>query len=188
MFNWPDMHDDELINSILNGERLGFKQLMEKYQPNVFRIAVGFVHNRDDADEIVQDVFVKVYQSLSTFNGKSAFTTWLYRIAVNTSINYLRRQKRTTFWTNITELLHIASKEKAAETKLVEKSNAEIIRAAINALPEKQQMAFVLLKYEDLSQKEVAAIMHISEGAVEQLVHRARNNLKKNLENKLEEA
>ncbi len=182
------MHDEELIKSILNGERFGMKQLMEKYQPNVFRIAVGFVHNRDDADEIVQDVFVKVYQSLSAFNGKSAFSTWLYRISVNTSINYLRKQKRTGFWTSITELVQITSKEKAAETKLVEKSNAEMIRAAINALPVKQRIAFILMKYEELPQKEVAAVMHISEGAVEQLVHRARNNLKKNLENKLEEA
>ncbi len=182
------MHEEELINSILNGERLGFTRLMEKYQPNVFRIAIGFVHSRDDADEITQDVFVKVYQSLSAFNGKSAFSTWLYRITVNTSINYIRKRKRTYFWENLTELLHVASKERTAEGRLNEQSDAEVIRTAINALPEKQRTAFVLSKYEELPQKEVAAIMHITEGAVEQLIHRARNNLKKNLENKLEQA
>lgn len=182
------MHDEELINNILKGDRFSFKELVEKYQPNVFRIAMGFVHSKEDAEEISQDVFVKIYQSLSAFNGHAAFSTWLYRITVNTSINYLRQKKRSTIWTGLSDLLHLVSKEKAAETKLAEKTNTELIRSAIDHLPVNQRLAFVLSKYEEMPQKDVAAIMHISEGAVEQLLQRAKNNLRKNLENKLESA
>ena len=81
------MHESELIQSILDGNQQDFKLLIKKYETNVFRAAIGFLHNKQDAEEITQDVFVKVYQSLSSFKGKAAFSTWLYRITVNTSLN-----------------------------------------------------------------------------------------------------
>lgn len=180
------MHEIELIQSVLNGNDRDFELLIKKYQTNVFRTAVGLLHNKEDAEEITQDVFLKVFQSLSTFNGKAAFSTWLYRIAINMSLNYLKKKKRSQFWSGLSEWLQLPSNDKQAEVVLNEKSERSIIQNAIDNLPEKQKIAFVLAKYEELSQKKVAEVLNISEGAVEQLLVRAKTNLKKKLEIELE--
>jgi RNA polymerase sigma-70 factor (ECF subfamily) len=180
------MHEVELIQSILDGNQQDFKLLIKKFEVNVFRTAIGFLHNKQDAEEITQDVFLKAYQSLSSFRGKAAFSTWLYRITVNTSLNYLRKKKRKGFWIGLSDFLQIPSKDKQAETIITERLEKTIIQQAIDNLPEKQRLAFVFTRYEELPQKQVAEIMKISEGAVEQLLLRAKNNLKKKLEKEME--
>jgi RNA polymerase sigma-70 factor, ECF subfamily len=180
------MQEFELIQSILKGNQQDFKLLIKKYEANVFRTAIGFLHNKQDAEDITQEVFIKVYQSLSSFNGKAAFSTWLYRITVNTSLNYLRKKKRRGFWIGLSNLLQIPSKDKQPEAIITERSEKGIIQQAIENLPEKQRLAFVLSRYEELTQRQVAEIMHTSEGAVEQLILRAKNNLKNILEKELE--
>lgn len=180
------MHEIELIQSVLNGNDRDFELLIKKYQTNVFRTVIGLLHNKEDAEEITQDVFIKVFQSLSTFNGNAAFSTWLYRIAINMSLNYLKKKKRSQFWVGLSELIQLPSNEKQVEVVLSEKSEQSIIQSAIDNLPEKQKLAFVLAKYEELPQKQVAEILNISEGAVEQLLIRAKTNLKKRLEKELE--
>ncbi|MBK7099695.1 MAG: RNA polymerase sigma factor [Sphingobacteriales bacterium] len=82
------MSDSEIIKNILEGNNADYKLLIEKFQNQIFRVAIGFVHNKEDAEEITQDVFVKAFRNLSSFSGKSSFSTWLYRIAVNQSINF----------------------------------------------------------------------------------------------------
>lgn len=180
------MHEAELIHSILEGNQQDYTILIKQYQANVFRTAMGLLHNKEDAEEITQDVFVKVYQSLSSFNGKAAFSTWLYRITVNTSLNYLQKKKRRRFWVGLSDILQVASKDRSVETIIAERSENELVRQALDALPEKQRLAFIFTKYEELPQKQVAEIMNISPGAVEQLLLRAKANLKKILEKKLE--
>ncbi|MEO7488536.1 MAG: RNA polymerase sigma factor, partial [Ferruginibacter sp.] len=162
-----------------------YNLLINRYQQNVFRTVMGLLHNKEDAEEITQDVFVKVYQSLAAFNGRSAFSTWLYRIAVNTSLNYLRKKKRKNFWIGLTDILQVASQDKSVETIITERSDKAILQKALHELPEKQRLAFVFTKYQELPQKQVADIMNTSEGAVEQLLIRAKNNLKKILEKEL---
>lgn len=179
------MHELELIQSIIEGNQQDYGILIKKYQSNVFRTAMGLVHNKEDAEEITQDVFVKVYQSLSSFRGKAAFSTWLYRITVNTSLNYLLKKKRRGFWIGLSGLLQLPSKDKQVETIITESSENDIVRKAIDNLSEKQRLAFIFTKYEELPQKKVAEIMNISEGAVEQLLLRAKTNLKIKLEKQL---
>lgn len=179
------MQDSELIRNVLDGRQQDFALLVKKYQQPVFRTANGFVHNTPDAEEITQDVFLKAFFKLGTFSGNAAFSTWLYRIAVNISINFLKKKKRSQFWLGLGSLLQMPARDKNAETLLTEKSEKQLIEMAIDQLPFKQRAAFVLTKYEELPQKEVAAIMHCSEGAVEQLVIRAKTNLKKILEKEL---
>ena len=180
------MDEYELIQSILSGNQQDFKLLIKKYEANVFRTAIGFLHNKQDAEDITQDVFIKVYQSLSSFNGKAAFSTWLYRITVNSSLNFLRKKKRRGFWVALSELIQIPSKDKPGEIALTEKTEKAIIPQAIDDLPDKQRKAFVLSRYEELPHIQIAEIMKITEGAVEQLLHRAKINLKKILEKNLE--
>ena len=181
------MDELELIRRVLEGHQQDFSLLIKKYEASVFRTAMGLLHSKEDAEEITQDVFLKVYQSLSSFNGRSAFSTWLYRITINSSLNLLRKKKRRGFWIGLSDLLQIASKDREAETIMTEKTEKAVIRQAINSLPEKQRLAFVLTKYEELPQKQVAEIMDLSEGAVEQLILRAKTNLRKKLEKELEE-
>ena len=175
------MTDPDIIQSVLNGDQNSYTLIVEKYQSNVFRTAIGFVHNKEDAEEITQDVFVKAYQALPSFKGTSAFSTWLYRITVNMAINFLRKKKRRNFWSSLADTFQVASKEKSAAVRLEDSEQNILVENAINALPENQRVAFVLSKYEALPQKEIASVMKITEGAVEQLLIRAKNNLRKKL-------
>jgi len=84
------MADDEIINQILQGEHDVYRVLVEKYQPMVFRTCMGFLHHKDDADDLTQEVFIQAYQALPNFKGASSFSTWIYRIAVNASLNKVR--------------------------------------------------------------------------------------------------
>jgi len=85
------MTDKEIINLILQGDREKFRILVEKYQQLVFRTCLGFLHNKDDADDLTQDIFIQAYQSLKGFKGEASFSTWIYRIAVNASLNKVRK-------------------------------------------------------------------------------------------------
>lgn len=178
------MDDTELIQNVLNGNQRDFERLVEKYQSTVFRIAIGLLHNKEDAEEIVQDVFIKVYKSLSSFDAKAAFSTWLYRVTVNASLNVLRKKKRQKLWVELSDILQLISKEKQADALLTEQSDNTLIYQAMNELPALQRVAFVLSKYEELPQARVAEILHLSTGAVEQLIYRAKRNLQQKLEKK----
>lgn len=178
------MDDTELIQNVLNGNQRDFERLVEKYQSAVFRMAIGLLHNKEDAEEIVQDVFIKVYKSLSSFDAKAAFSTWLYRVTVNASLNVLRKKKRQKLWVELSDILQLRSKEKQADALLTEQSDNTLIYQAMKDLPAMQRVAFVLPKYEELPQARVAEILHLSTGAVEQLIYRAKRNLKQKLEKK----
>lgn len=187
------MTDNELIKEILRGDKEKFRFIVEKYQQMVFRTCIGFVHNRDDAEDLTQDVFIQVYQSLSRFKGESAFSTWLYRIAVNASLNKLRKsplkimiQKFEKITGNRTE---IGSNPPVADTEdpekiLIRHEHIEWIQRALDSLPENQRTAIILSKYDDLPQKEISEIMNTTEGAVEALLQRAKKNLRKKLTGK----
>ncbi|MFZ1528862.1 MAG: RNA polymerase sigma factor [Ferruginibacter sp.] len=176
------MTDSELAYDIVNGDNHGFETLVKQFQEKIFRTVMGFVHNKEDAEELTQDIFIKAYYALNSFKGKSTLSTWLYRIAVNTSISFLRKKKRKEFWGRFPIPFNTASNDKNAADQLAEDEEIKVVRKAIEKLPLKQSMAFVLSKYEDLPQKKVAEIMQVTEGAVEQLLIRARLNLRKWLE------
>lgn len=176
------MDEFTLIQNILDGSQPDFERLIKIYQPNVFRTAMGLLHNKEDAEEVTQDVFLKIYDSLSSFNQKAALSTWIYRITINASLNFLKKKKGNRLLVGLSALLGLVSKEKQSEKQVTDKEEKDAIRKAMQELPEKQRLAFVLTKYEELPQRQVAEIMQISEGAVEQLVIRARNNLQKKLE------
>ncbi|HRN48696.1 MAG TPA: RNA polymerase sigma factor [Niabella sp.] len=175
------MLDSEIIKNVLEGNIADYRLIIEKFQNQIFRVAIGFVHNKEDAEEIAQDVFVKAFRNLSSFSGKSSFSTWLYRIAVNQSINFLRSKKRKNVWQTIDSIFNLSSKEKKPDEGLELKDTAKMLKDALDNLPVNQRTAFILSKYEELNQKQIAIIMNSSKGAVEQLIFRAKNNLRKQL-------
>ncbi|MDR1951359.1 MAG: RNA polymerase sigma factor, partial [Bacteroidales bacterium] len=164
-------------------DKIRFEQIVKDHHLQVFRTAMGFVHVREEAEDIAQDVFVRAYKSIENFRGDSSVSTWLYRIAVNVSLNYIAQKKRNRiFQYSHDTLKRLFDRQEKTKTPLQELEIADrerIVREAIDELPEKQRIAFVLSRYDDLPQKEIATIMELSEGAVEQLLQRAKVKLQK---------
>ena len=178
-----------LIEAIQQGSESAFRQFYEQTKSRVFNLALGYVRKHEEAEEITQDVFVEAFRSASAFKKDASVTTWLYRITVNKSLDYLKhqkRQKRFAFFTHLfdnqtgealdqlTEFLHpgIALENQEIAARLFK---------AIDTLPDKQKTAYLLTKVEGLNNIETANILVISVGAVESLLQRATENLRKQL-------
>jgi RNA polymerase sigma-70 factor (ECF subfamily) len=168
-----------------------FRQIFIANNKKVFNISLNIVQCIEDAEDITQEVFIEVYHSLHLFKEESAVSTWIYRIAVNKSLDFLRAKKRKKRFAFITQLFHPESGEQLHEVShfdhpgvvLENKERSQILFATVNKLPGNQKAAFVLRKIEGFPQKEVAQIMSLSEKAVESLLQRAKENLKKLLGN-----
>lgn len=184
------MTEAEIIKKLKEGSEKAFRDLVSTYQKMVVNICYGIVHNIEDAEDVAQDVFVEVFRSVSGFRGDSKLSTWIYRIAVNRSINYLRDHKRRS---NLKSLDETVDSSKSAISELFYESGSDpqkemeniqrskILYAAIGTLSKNQRIAFTLNKYEGLSYKEISEIMELSISSVESLMHRAKKNLQKRL-------
>jgi|WetSurSiteA1Bulk_404760.scaffolds.fasta_scaffold00570_7 RNA polymerase sigma-70 factor, ECF subfamily len=184
------MQDNELINHLKNGNPEAFKKLIEIHQVPLIRLCKGFLHNEEDARDITQETFIEVFQSVRGFREDASLATWLYRIAVNKSLNLIRKNKMNRFLSgldvfstpgkNDTFIQHDDSREQPGF--LIENRERSLqIRQAIDLLPKNQRIAFILNKYQDLTYKEIAEVMDISLSSVEALLHRAKLNLQKRL-------
>jgi RNA polymerase sigma-70 factor (ECF subfamily) len=169
------MEDVLLIDRYLTGDEEGFTMLVKKYQNRVINIVYSLTGKTGDADDIAQEVFIKVYRNLSSFKKRSGFSTWLYRITVNTTYNHLKKQKR-----------HLPlgyAQEPAALTKssleeLESSERQELISEALGKLPFKFRTAIVLKEIEGLSYKDIAGTLGCRIGTVESRLFRARQMLK----------
>lgn len=178
-----------LLAQIGKGSSAALEVLFLQLKDIVFNLVLGYVRNREEAEEVVQDVFVEVFQSASTFKGESSVKTWICRIAINKSLNLLKykgRKKRFAFITTLFTSDNSAVRFDPPDLNhpgltLENKERAQYLFAAVDKLPENQKTAFLLLKVEGLSQKEAAEVMKIGEKALESLYQRARANLKKEL-------
>ncbi|HEY9125042.1 MAG TPA: sigma-70 family RNA polymerase sigma factor [Bacteroidales bacterium] len=184
------MEDSEAIKLIKQGEREQFRVLVERHQAMVFRTCMGFLHNQHDAEDLTQEVFIKAYQSIDSFKGDSAFSTWIYRIAVNASLNKVRANSKNFLFQKLDTLLGsgknyepsvVFHESENPEDMLVKEEHRLWVQKALDSLPENQRTAIVLSKYDELSQKEIAEIMNTTEGAVESLIQRAKTNLREKL-------
>lgn len=178
-----------LLNAIGQGDQSAFEQLYEATKGRVYNTALSYVRNREDAEEITQDVYVEAFRSLGTFNRDASVTTWLYRITVNKSLDFLKhqqRQKRFAFLTNLFNhqtgaVEHELTDEVHPGVVLEQRENAQLLFRAIDTLANKQKTAYILTRLEGLSNIEAADVMDISVGAVESLLQRANATLKKQL-------
>lgn len=183
------MNELELIQNLREGDELAFKQLVETCQDMVFNTALGIVQNPEDAEDVAQEVFIQVYRSIDQFKGDSRLSTWIYRITTTKALDLIRskkRKKRFAFVTSLfgpnNEPVHEPIDFQHPGVVLNKKEQAAILFKAIAQLPENQKVAFNLYKTEELSYQEIAAIMGLSVSAVESLLFRARQNLRKLLE------
>ncbi|MBM3422813.1 MAG: sigma-70 family RNA polymerase sigma factor [Chlorobi bacterium] len=171
-------------NPATSGDRL-FKALVSEHQDMVLNTCYRFVMNREDAEDLAQEVFVEVFRSLDKFREESKLSTWIYRIAVTKSLDHLRRMKRKKRFSSLKRIIGIddpaeelpSSSSDNPEQTLAEKENLAVLQQALNALPENQKTAFLLSKQDGYSNSEIAEILQTSVSAVESLVHRAKKNL-----------
>ena len=178
--------DAALISSVLEGSDDAFRTLVERYQERVCRVVSRFAKDRNEAEDLAQEVFVKVFRKLHTFQQDSSFYTWVYRIAVNTSTDHLSRHKRRRLHlVEDTGTLdngdRIEGADGAAEP-LLEKEMREVTREVLQGLPEKYRTILVLREYEDLSYTAISEVLGCSIGTVESRLFRARKRFKEALE------
>lgn len=153
----------------------------------VFNTALSIVQSEADAEDITQDVFIEVYEGLSSFRNDSKLSTWIYRITVNKSLDLLKKQKRAKNGGLLKRIFSFSEEDEPASfehpgVQLDKKESSKALFAALKKLPETQQVAFTLHKIEGLNQRETADIMETTVEAVESLLSRAKNNLRKHLE------
>jgi len=166
-----------------------FEEIYKQFSKLVFNLALQYVQNTEDAEEITQDVFLTVHQSLKLFQQNSEIQTWIYRIAINKSLDFIKaknRKKRFAFITSLfhddgNELKNLGHNFNHPRILLEQKEALESLFQHINALPDNQKTALILSKLEQKSQKEVAEIMKLSTKAVESLLQRAKTNLAKKI-------
>ena len=186
MVNQPN----DLIRKLQEGDQMEFTTLMDLYQNMVYNTALGIVQNEEDADDITQEVFEQVYISIGSFKGESKLSTWLYKITISKSLDHIKKKKRKKRFGVVQSLFGGSDVEKYSPVEfnhpgvqLEQKERAGELFAALNQLPDKQKIAFILHKVEGQSYQEVAEIMNKSLYAVEALMSRAKANLKTLLHN-----
>jgi RNA polymerase sigma-70 factor, ECF subfamily len=158
--------DLELVESFQKGNEVSFNELVRRYQEKVYWVAQRLVNDHDQADDIVQEVFLKVYRALKDFRGDSGVYTWLYRITVNISLNAIRRQRIKDFL-RIDEFFEYPSEESEQPDKQYEQNEQTmLIEEAIEKLPEKQKAVFILRYYEELPYEDISKILGTSVGGL----------------------
>ncbi len=173
--------DFELVKNLKEGNEKAFEEIVNIYKHLILNIIYRYTSNYDDAEDITQEVFVKVWKNIKSFKGKSKFSTWLYRITVNHCLNYINKHKKDPI-----SFERVVGKGRVSNTPnseiIYEKKNkAEIIREALSNLPDRQKIALILSKFEYKSYNEISHIMGVSISSVESLIFRAKVNLKKEL-------
>jgi len=184
------MFDDKVcIQQISQGSESALEVLYQHYADRVFNTLISYTKNEEDAEELLQDVFVTIYNTASGFQFNSSVSTWIYRITVNKALDFLRKQnskKRSGIFTSLYVKDSPEVKYETADfvhpgVKLENKEDAKLLFKAIDSLADNQKTAFILTQIEGLPQKEVADIMKQSRKSVESLVKRAKNKLQETL-------
>ncbi len=161
-----DHNDEELVRQCQGGNESAFNKLVLRYQERVYWVARRFTGNHDNADEIAQEVFCKMYESLKDFRGESSLYTWLYRVTVNVSLNFLRKQKVREFL-RIDEVFDVEAPDTESPDSLLEKNEHQaLVENAVATLPEKQKAVFVMRYYEEMSYEEIAKVLKTSVGGL----------------------
>ena len=181
------MDDTHLMARLKSGDEAAFKMLVDRHYANIFRLCHRYVQRQEDAEELAQDVFIRLYKAADSYEHRAKLTTYLYRIAVNLSLNRIRDRKRKR-WTSLEFLRENAGQEPAGpardnpEFQLELSEKQRIVRQAIDGLPENQRTAVILRRYNGMSYEEIAEVMRCSVSAVEARLHRAKLNLRKRLQ------
>ncbi len=167
--------DERLIEIFNTTEQKSavFTEIMRRYQEKIYWLIRKMVLDHDDADDLTQDVFVKVYHKLNEFKGQSQLYTWIYRIAVNHTLAFIEREKRKMYFEDDETLERVLSDKIEQEMDNDADEMDKLLQLAISSLPEKQRAVFLMRYYDEIEYKHIAEITGTSEGALKASYHHA---------------
>jgi len=170
-----------LIKEVAEGDENAFGQLVKRYEHSVMNTIYRYIGNYSEAEDVAQEVFIKVWRNANRFKGRSKFSTWLYRMVVNQCLNY--KSKHSEKLGSLDETIKTATtlKSSGVEIEFERRQRIEMVRKAVDELPKTQRIAIILSKYEGKSYREIAQIMGVSLSSVTSLIFRAKDNLRKRL-------
>ncbi len=178
-------NDSELVRQFQNGDIEAFNPLVLKYQQKIYNLIYLRVHDRETAEDLCQDVFLKAFKALSNFKGECTFYSWIYRIAKNCTVDFLRKQKQHRMVLSLEELsvntedrLQITDMYPSSCQILENEELGDIIRKAVNRLPSHQQRVFDLRYRKELSIKEIALRLNRTEGTIKRHLYNAHQKLR----------
>ncbi len=179
--------DEDYIEKTLKGDANAFAFLIDKYKDMVFTLAIKMVKSREEAEEVSQDAFLKAYKYLPNFKGDSKFSTWLYKIAYNASLDAIKKKKSEYNTISIDEITinYIASVETVLD-EIERKERVEIINDCLEQLEEEEKAILLFFYFKELSLKEIIEITSLSEANVKVKLHRARKKLLSIVKNTVE--
>ena len=188
--HFADMEDSAIMLELRAGNMAGFDFLIQKYRKPIISFMYRMVHNQAVAEELAQEVFLRVYRSRETYRAEARFSTWLYRIATNLGVNHARdtRHERnaSTIYLDETDpetgtTPDVADATPGAEAEILRRERLNAIREHVMALPERQRTAVLMHKYEGMDYKQIGEVLKLSESATKSLLFRAYQTLRERL-------
>jgi RNA polymerase sigma factor (sigma-70 family) len=180
--------DAELVAQLQQGSEAAFRTLVERYQNRIYRTVLALLQSAEEAEDVAQEVFVEVYQTIGRFRGEAALSTWLYRLATSRALKHRQRaraRKRFAYFTSLlgfdNQVLHEPPDHAHPQAQLEGQQQLALLLAHIARLPGQQQVAFTLRHEQELSYEEIAAVLNTTVPAVESLLFRARKTLRTHL-------
>ncbi|RKR10092.1 RNA polymerase sigma-70 factor (ECF subfamily) [Flavobacterium sp. 90] len=179
--------DQHYIDKILQGETNAFAVLVDRYKNMIYTLALKMIKNKEEAEEVAQDTFIKVYNSLEKFKGDSKFSTWIYKIAYNTCLDNLKKNKKEDLNISIDDFsAHLIKTMDNALSALEDKERKQTIQKCLNLLPSEENFLLTLFYFEDQSLEEIGKIMSINANNVKVKLFRSRQKLAVILKKQLE--
>lgn len=188
--DWSALSDAEVMLRVRDGDEQGFQILITKYRKPIFHFMLRMVRNQAVAEELAQEVFLRVYRSRQTYRAEARFSTWLYRIAANLGVNYARDTKYERAAQNVyldqpdpETGVHpdVADRNLSVEQELLRDERMRAIRKCVMALPERQRAAVLMHKYQEMDYKQIGEVLRLSESATKSLLFRAYQQLRQTL-------
>jgi len=184
--------DSQLIRDALEGNDQAYKKLMAKYHDQIYNFIYRMVHDREQVEDLTQEAFIKAFQSLKSFNEEFAFSTWLYKIATNNSIDYIRKRKLQMYSIDkpieskdSDYVFELPDETYEADKEFIRGQRATLLQDAVNDLPEKYRKVIQLRHMEERSYEEIAKILNLPIGTVKAHIFRAREILYKQLRHRI---
>ena len=159
-----DQNDAELVSNFINGSERAFNEIVRKYQQKTYNSIRKFIHNHDDADDVLQKVYIKIYKGLKNFKGESSLFTWIYRIAVNESFTFIKIKKVRHFFS--IDDVDVETKDDNPIEIMEKDEMRELVKKGIEKLPEQQKKVFIMRYYEEMSFKEISKVLKTTEGGL----------------------
>ena len=185
--NMTTNNDQILINQIIDGDTNAFSTLVDMYKDLVFTLALRMLKNREEAEEVAQDTFIKTYKSIDRFKGDSKLSTWIYRVAYNTCLDRIKKNKKHLNNVEINEFtVHQVKTIDNALDKIEAKEREEAIQRCISALPSEDSFLLTLYYFDDLSLDEISKIVGITANSIKVKLFRCRKKLATILKSQLE--